>query len=214
MTVDRNLVTKPKTTTVISDQNGRSTITSTERPVMYTSCSRTALHALRRHGRLPPRAICRNTSSSVGLLDVDVQDLRRRYCRCRRWPRGTRCSSVVTTTTLPSVERRRLRSRAAARSITTLRLAVEAYVDAASSAMRLVRSARRVLGDDAAVVQEDDLVADARHLVHLVAGVDDGQVARRRAATRSATACGRRCPDRARRSARPSARPRDRSAAP
>src|SRR4051794_8760836 len=42
MTVDRNVVTKPKTTTVIIDQNGRSTITSIDRPVMYASCNRTA----------------------------------------------------------------------------------------------------------------------------------------------------------------------------
>ena len=38
------------------------------------------------------------------------------------------------------------------------------------------QASRRVLGHDAAVVQEDDLVADAGHLVHLVAGVDDRQV--------------------------------------
>ena len=37
MTVDRNFVTKPKTTTVTTDQNGRSTSTSTERPVINTS---------------------------------------------------------------------------------------------------------------------------------------------------------------------------------
>src|SRR6266516_3346488 len=42
ITVARKRVTKPNTITVISDQNGRSTITSTERAVMYNSCSSTA----------------------------------------------------------------------------------------------------------------------------------------------------------------------------
>src|SRR5438477_4740738 len=42
ITCERNRVTKPKTITVISDQNGRSTMTSTERPVMNASCNRTA----------------------------------------------------------------------------------------------------------------------------------------------------------------------------
>src|SRR5205807_8807032 len=42
ITVDRNRVTNPNTMTVIRDQNGRSTMTSTERPVMNASCSRTA----------------------------------------------------------------------------------------------------------------------------------------------------------------------------
>src|SRR5579859_914140 len=43
MTLDRNFVTNPNTTTVISDQNGRSTSTSTDRALMYSSCSKTAL---------------------------------------------------------------------------------------------------------------------------------------------------------------------------
>src|SRR6266702_602987 len=43
MTLDRNRVTNPNTTTVISDHNGRSTSTSTDRAVMYSSCCSTAL---------------------------------------------------------------------------------------------------------------------------------------------------------------------------
>src|SRR5947207_1716336 len=42
ITDERNLVTKPKTTTVVSDQKGRSTSTSTDLAVMNTSWSRTA----------------------------------------------------------------------------------------------------------------------------------------------------------------------------
>src|SRR6266540_1667766 len=62
ITVDRNMVTKPKTIAVTSDQKGRSTMTSTERAVMYTSCSSTAqirLHDstvawLTHHTQTPP----------------------------------------------------------------------------------------------------------------------------------------------------------------
>ena len=90
---------------------------------------------------------------------------------------ATRCCSVVTTTTLGAgsddvgearSERARARRWRRPSKVTRTR----------SLAMRLVSTGRRVLSDDAAVVQEDDLVADAGHLVHLVAGVDDRQIAR------------------------------------
>ena len=59
-----------------------------------------------------------------------------------------------------------------------LGVAIDAHVDACAARDAAGQSLRRVLRDDAAVIEEDDLVADAGDLVHLVAGVDDGQVAR------------------------------------
>ena len=89
---------------------------------------------------------------------------------------GTRWCSSISTTTLRSTQRDIREIRFAARPgrrRVRLRSHLEAGVGDAPGQV-----VGGVLGDDAAVIQEDDLIADTGHFVHLVAGVDDRQVAR------------------------------------
>src|SRR5438067_8836762 len=169
------MVTKPKTTTVISDQNGRSTRTSTERPVMNASCSKTART---RSADMPVASGDLQKHVFQGwLANVDIQhvdpgfaDVVDRAGDLRLLSGDDHRTAVIANRHVGEVR--------AQRTDHGIGLAVEPDVYASAASNAAGQPGRGVLGDDAPAVQKNHLIADAGNFVHLVAGVDNRQVPR------------------------------------